>query len=120
MNLVYDSLVYVTNAPYFFISIGMTVSIAMFVGAIIFDGDLSIAAKGILSISLYAFFFLQITLTRILNMYDVLKLDEKRQIMGFASIVTLFILTLLWVIGILFGVSICRFVRRRYKKRGHL
>ena len=55
-----QSLAYISSAPYFWLSMGMTASMAMFIGAIIYDGELEYAWKGLLSVGMYGFFLFQV------------------------------------------------------------
>lgn len=115
MDAFFGAFPYVVNAPYFWISAGMTVSVAMFVGAIIFDGKLPMVTKGIIAVGMYAFFLVQINITRIVHMFDIGSIPIERQIMAFGGIVTILIVTVLWCLGMLLGVSVCRWTRKHYR-----
>jgi hypothetical protein len=110
MELFTSALKYVAEAPYFWTSMGMVTSVSIFVGAIIFDGDLSMLWKGLLAVGLYAFFILQVTVTRIFTVYSVVELTEggPNQPRIMAGVMTIFLVTLFWCIGMFIGVCVSK------------
>ena len=99
------SVAYISSAPYFWISMGMTTGIAMFIGAIIYDGELEYAWKGLLGIGMYSFFLFQVMFTRVnYNYVQITKTLNAGQ--AYANLTTVVVVSLFWTIGVLFGVLV--------------
>lgn len=97
---------YVTSAPYFWVTMGMITGLSMFIGAIIFDGDLSIASKAMIGLGSYIFFVIQTQLVRIGNALQNNMIRHSEPFMFYASNATLIIISLFWIFGVLLGVFI--------------
>ena len=113
-ELLLQTIQYVCNAPYFWITMGMVTAIAMFVGAILFDGDLHLATKGIISLLSYLFFLLQAQITRVIDATQK-NITHSPTYMYHAASVTIVILSLFWIFGVGFGVYISYMSRKHYK-----
>jgi hypothetical protein len=100
-----DIIEYIVMAPFFWQSMGFTTAIAMFVGAVIYNGDLNQARKGIISVTSYAIMILWVIFSRIFNIYDFSDPTFKPA-MAFASIITIAFVSFFWLVGIIFGVFI--------------
>lgn len=97
------SLTYISQAPYFWLSMGMVCAIAMFIGAIIYDGELENAYKGIISVGMYGFFLFQIIFTRVSANYGALSVSlSPAQV--YANLTTVIVVSIGWLIGIGIGV----------------
>ncbi len=115
MNDVMMSVRYVMSAQYFWLSMGMMAAMAMFVGAIIYDGEMKAATKGIIGVGGYAFFLWQIIFSRIYGNYAFLSTFMPRHVL-YSNLVTIVITMTFWVFGVLVGVGISYFVRCKYRK----
>lgn len=113
-QLLLQTLNYVISAPYFWVTMGMITAVAMFVGAILFDGDLQLATKGIIGLLSYIFFLLQAQITRVINAYQQ-PIPHSPPYMYHAATVTIIILTIFWIMGVSLGVYISYCSRRHYK-----
>ena len=111
MDLLLQTYFYMSQSPYFWLSMGMTTAVAMFVGAIIYDGDLGAMNKGIISVGFYAAFLLQVSYSRASNYLFLTGKIANHQ--TYANILTVLFLTMFWVIGIFLGVYISCKVRER-------
>lgn len=100
---------YVAGAPYFWGSMGFTTAIAMFIGATMYDGQLTQVKKGLVSIFLYAFLLLQVTYSRI---QPFLTLNGTHDPKLLAGIATIFLVTLFWCLGLFLGVLLFKKVAR--------
>lgn len=100
-----QSFAYIASAPYFWLSMGMTIGVAMFVGAIIYDGELEYAWKGLLSISMYGFFLFQVIFTRVTYNYAAIT-TALTPGQAFANLTTVLIVTLFWMMGVMIGVFV--------------
>lgn len=105
---------YVSRAPYFWLTMGMVTAVSMFIGAIVFDGDLPTATKGIIGVLSYVFFLIQVQFTRVTDAIPRLK-PPSPSYTWHAATVTIIIMTLFWMIGVLLGVYTSYMVRMRYK-----
>lgn len=114
MREIIDILIYISRAPYFYLSIGSLTGIAMFVGAILYDGDLTYASKGLISVGIYGFFIFQMNVTRLNNTLTISNIgfDPK----AYAATATTIIITIFWLFGVLLGVYISKKVRTAYRK----
>lgn len=102
---------YVIYAPFFWLSMGMTAGIAVFVGAIIYDGNLSAATKGLISVILYSFLIFHTSWVRITDL--IAKYPEKADPTRYGGLLTIIILTVFWIIGIFLGVGASHLVRKK-------
>ena len=102
-DLIVPTILYVINAPFFWASMGMTTAIAMFVGAMIYDGQLNQVRKGLLSVGSYIVMLLWMTLSRVIDMIN--KNPEKVSEMTFAGTLTIFFISLAWLLGVFLGVA---------------
>lgn len=107
----WETISYISNAPYFWLSMGMTTAVAIFVGAIVYDGELNTATKGIISIGLYGFFIFQTGFTRISSF--LAKYPETYTPRSYAGLVTILFITFFWLTGVLLGVLTSYWVRKR-------
>ena len=107
----------VINAPYFLGSMGFTVAIAMFVGAIIYDGLIEQAKKATVGLFCYIAMLLWVNLIRIsegLSKFEQSAIDQTPNFANaYNGVVTIFFLTIFWHLGVLIGVNIFRFKKKR-------
>lgn len=116
MNILIDTLVYIIQTPLFYSSMGFTVSIAMFVGAYIFDGNLAHVRRGTAAILSYAMMLLWFTSIRVYSVTNGFKIPActGRPEMAFAGIVAIILLTIAWLSGMLLGVYL---IHRFHKEK---
>ncbi len=117
MELLWQSFLYASSAPYFWLSMGMTTAVSMFIGAIIFDGNLSAATKGTIGLLSYVFFLSEVTFERVTHVLS--KNPNSDPIMAYAGIITMVVITVFWLMGVILGVCIsgnCR--KRKHVGRG--
>ena len=113
------TLKYITSAPYFWVSMGMVASVSVFVGAIIFDGDIPTASKGIVGVISYVFFLIQVQVTRVNDTISKTLKNGNFDYMFHAATFSIIVVTLFWILGIFIGVatsSTVRVVMRRKKE----
>ena len=103
-DLFMQTILYVINAPLFWASMGMTTAIAMFIGAMIYDGQLTEVRKGILTIGSYVFMLLWMTISRIFNMID--STPNRISEMTFAGTLSIVFVSIAWTLGVFLGVLI--------------
>lgn len=110
MIILFDTLLYVINAPYFWGSMGFTVAMAMLIGAYIFDGNIDDAKKGVAVVSSYGMMIVWLMLCRIYdttNGFKTLHFSSRPEL-AFAGIVTVLCVTVAWLFGLVLGVFILR------------
>lgn len=106
------SMEYVANQNLFWGSMGFTVAIAIFVGAMLFDGNIEQSKKGMVAVGTYAFMLVWTTGVRILPNAierDFVYNDGR----ALASIATIVYITLFWMIGVMIGVNIFKLKKYR-------
>jgi len=91
---------YITTAPFFWGSMGFTTAVGMFIGAVIYDGNLPDVKKGIVSILSYACMLFWIISSRVFNGISTALQPER----ALASLLTIMIVTVFWVFGVYLGV----------------
>jgi len=111
------SLAYISAAPYFWLSMGMSAGFAMFIGAIIYDGELEYAWKGLLSVGMYAFFLAEIIFTRVTYNYPIIRAGLSPG-QAWANITTIVVLSAFWVIGVMLGVFVSSFFHKNHRGGG--
>ncbi len=107
-----QSIIYVTNAPFFWLEIGMTIATAMFIGATMYNGELQKLGKGLLAVGFYAFFLIFITTTRVSNTIRVEEVTDWHR--AYAGIWTWVFVTLAYIFGICFGVLVVKYAKRKH------
>lgn len=108
-----DALMYVISFPYFWISMGVTVASSMFIGAILYNGDVRALVKGMVSLITYFALLMTVTVTRVnISLVSALSHDRSNDYMAYAGIVTLLIVTLFYVTGLLLGVFVVKKARK--------
>ena len=113
-EIIFETIAYVSHAPYFWMTMGMVTAVSMFVGAIVFDGDLPTATKGIIGVLSYIFFLIQAQFTRVMDAIPRVR-PTSPSYTWHAATVTIIILTFFWILGVLLGVYTSYMVRMRYK-----
>lgn len=93
---------FVINADGFWLAMGLTTATGMFIGASIYDGNLSILKKGILTILFYALFIIVTIFLRIQGNSGVPIFDRHPQ--STAGMITVVFITLFYLSGMCIGV----------------
>ena len=99
-----EAISYVTNANLFWLSMGMTASIGIFVGALIYNGDITMFKKGILTMSFYIFFLLLTTTARITDGRSLTTILNHPN--ATAGLITIIFITFFYMLGMCIGVII--------------
>jgi len=113
IDILLQTIKYITEAPYFWSTMGIIVGMCIFIGAIIFDGDFSIATKAMIGLGSYVFFVIQIQFIRITNVLANNKSGHSEPYMAYASSVTLVIISIFWIIGVILGVFISSYFHKK-------
>lgn len=106
-----DTFKYVIDVPYFWGSMGITTSIAMFVGAAIYDGRLDQVSKALLSVISYVGMMLWVSLSRISHAIETNQANFTK--MALAGPMSVVILTLFWLLGVFMGVMLFKIKYRK-------
>ena len=102
-NLAYLSFWYVMNDPFFLPAMTFTTLIAIFVGSVVYNGEVNQVRKFILSMGGYAMMLIISNLTRVLPTIPTVKLGFERPL---ASIVTITLVSIFYAFGLALGVII--------------
>jgi hypothetical protein len=102
MNILFSSFFYVIQDTYFWPSMAFTVMVGIFIGSVIYDGDLVQIKKLIFSLIAYMSLLLMVNLGRILPEISVVSEPHK----PVAATVTMVVVTLFYLFGMWLGVKI--------------
>jgi hypothetical protein len=105
-KLLIASFMYMQDAPLFWASVGFTVAIAMFVGAMVYNGNIAQARKGIVSVASYGLMLFWMTISRVTQTYfDTNGFSHSsRPEFAFAGTITIVVVSLAWLLGMVLGV----------------
>lgn len=106
----YLSLVYVSNASYFWQSMGAVVACSVFIGAILYNGDLDRLSKGIVTTGAYASLLFTMTISRVLDTFS--RTGVRNADMALAGSSSILIVTLFYFMGLIIGVYLVKFIHR--------
>lgn len=98
---VFDSFMYVSGGFFFWQAMALVTIIAMFIGSIVYNGDIDLAKKATLVLSSYAGMLVFTTLARIYDSTFFLLTDYRR---AYAGVITTICITLFYITGIFLGV----------------
>jgi RsiW-degrading membrane proteinase PrsW (M82 family) len=106
MNIafLYQSFFYITSDPFFWPSMSFTTLIGIFIGSVIYDGDMEQIRKALITLCSYCFMLLTVTTTRIMPTIPFTTHPER----PFAGVVTIFLVTIFYILGMFLGVFITR------------
>ncbi len=104
ITLLYQSLLYITADPFFWPSMSFTTLIGIFVGSVVYDGDMEQIRKALITLSSYCFMLFTITATRVIPTIPYAVHAER----SFAGIVTIVLVTIFYILGMFLGVYITR------------
>jgi hypothetical protein len=93
------------NIPFLFQTLGFFTAFSMFVGSIVYNGDLKIASKGLLSIGVYALFVGLLQYFRVIG-------GELMQERCFTGLTVMAIVGLCHVLGMIIGILIHRYANK--------
>lgn len=104
----YQSLLYVSQQNLFWGSMSFTTCIGMFVGVLLFDGNIEATKKGMVATLSYGSMIAWTTFVRILpnaieNNFKFVNAQP------FAGLATLIYITFFWILGVCIGVNIFKF-----------
>lgn len=95
------TLVYISQAPYFWGTMGIITAMAMFFGVILYDGKLDEVGKALVGLNSYVGLLLWVNIIRINSVPEI-----HDHVQAYAGITTIIIVTLFWCIGLFVGVFI--------------
>jgi hypothetical protein len=102
-EILLQSASYVINASGFYPAMGMTAMTSIFIGAAIYNGELKQATKGMITVGSYAALLLMTNLPRIFDKLSDISTQEHNA-MAYAGSVTIFFLTIWYLLGMIIGV----------------
>jgi hypothetical protein len=106
MNFIIPSFLYVVADTFFWPSMGMTVTIGIFIGSVLYDGILSDVKKMMISLVCYAVLIAAVNLSRVIPQLSIM--DGSKAYQPFASIMTLLLVSIFYAIGAFMGVWITK------------
>lgn len=102
-----ESLIYVITAPYFWQTMAMTSASSIWIGALLYNGDLRMLVKGLVTLVPYVSLLVATNVLRISN--NPIN-DEK---LAYAGIITILFLTIFYIKGLIFGVLITKYAHKK-------
>jgi hypothetical protein len=112
MNLIISAILYVSSDPFFWPSMGITTMIGIFIGAVIYNGDVTEVKKMIASLICYAVLISTVNLTRVLPDLPIVANSKP-----LGSIITIFIVTIFYLLGTFIGVKITKKAHKGTKSK---
>jgi hypothetical protein len=97
---------YVAQTPQFWPSMGTIMAISVFIGAIIYDGQMREATRGIITLVSYCTLLFWMTISRVMQNYKPGYLHPE---FIWAGAVTILITSLFFILGILLGVTVFKY-----------
>jgi len=110
IDLIIATLVYVTNDPFFWPSMAFTTMMGIFIGAVIYNGDVTQVRKMILSLSSYAALIISVNLSRVIP--DIAKVAQPFKPVAFLAATVM--VTFFYLLGTGLGVHL---VKRAHKRK---
>lgn len=107
-----QSINYVTSAQFFYPSMGMTAMTSIFIGAAFYNGEIRAMWKGAIAIGSYAGLLLLTTISRIIQTLQNSNIEHSPAYMAYAGVVTIFFLTIYYILGMIIGVYTVKRVRK--------
>jgi hypothetical protein len=101
ISQIFDSFIFVANGLYFWQAMASVTILAMFVGSIIYNGDLVMVRKAALLITSYASMILLTTFTRIYGNTGLVFVNHRN---AYAGMITTACITFFYLVGIYLGV----------------
>ncbi len=99
-----EAVKYITADPYFLISMGLTSSIGIFIGALLYDGLLDQFRKGLVALLSYTIMLSLTNLTRIVPIIVRGEVHDPNQ--PFAGLVTIFFVSAFYISGMYLGIRV--------------
>ena len=106
---------YVTSAPYFWHTMGATTASAVFLGAMLYNGDLRKLTKGLIAILPYTALLIATNIIRISDKLEQTS-SASNHVTAWAGTMTIIYLTFFYILGLLLGVITTGLAHRRTTK----
>ena len=97
---------YVAQAPQFWPTMGTIMGISVFIGAIIYDGQMKEATRGIITLVSYCVLLFWMTITRVMSNYRPGITDPE---LALASATSIVMTSFFFIMGILLGVFVFKY-----------
>lgn len=99
---------YISSVPYFWSSMGMVVALGMFVGALLYKGNINELAKVVFVVLSYVVLILWFNISRVYFLFGIRdELDFR--IMALSSSAVILFISVFWLMGIVLGTAIIKF-----------
>ena len=109
MNIFLQTVNYVMSDQFFWLSMTFTTFIGIFVGSIIYNGDIKDLSKGLILLATYVFMILLPTFFRIMPQITT----SQHQYQLFAGIYTICIVTVFYLFGMFLGVVVTKLAHKK-------
>ena len=112
--MIKEAIQFITNSPSFWLSMGWLSACGVLIGALLYNGDLKMLTKGIVTIGVYVMFLYFVSLARI-NTVSYMMDESAYPYTAYAGIVTVSFVTAFYIFGMIIGV-IALNLRKKFKK----
>jgi len=110
MSFVSQEILYIIKDPFFLPSMTFVTMIGVFIGAVLYDGEIKQLKRMLLSLFCYAGLIVAVTLTRVIPRVKLGLIT----IHPYAQIITIFVVTIFYLLGTFVGVKI---IKHTHNKR---
>lgn len=107
-----SSINYITGASFFYPTMGMTAAASIFLGAAFYNGEIKQMWKAIIVVTTYASLLLLTITSRVVESLNNPLMPHNTHL-AYASTITIFFLTIYYILGIIIGVYTVQRVKRR-------
>ena len=107
MNYIVPAIVYVVSDMFFWPSMAFTTMIGIFIGSVLYNGDVSQAKKMIVSVTCYGSIITIVNFTRVFKILNTI-IPGNQAGHPLAAIMTLIIVTFFYLIGTYLGVRVTK------------
>ena len=106
---------YISGIPFFWASMGLITAIGIFIGSLLYNGDLKNLTKGVLTLSVYTGLLATTNINRVYIVFMTEGItDSSKALAGtFTAVITL----MFYILGMVAGVLITRKIRNENKPK---
>jgi hypothetical protein len=111
-NEIVSSINYITNASFFYPTMGMTAAASIFLGAAFYNGEIKQMWKAVIVVTTYASLLLLAITSRVSEALGDPNVPHNTHL-AYASSITIFFLTIYYILGLIIGVYTVQRARRK-------
>lgn len=113
MSIILATFSYVMSDPFFIPSMAFTVMVGIFIGAVIYNGDVKEIKKALVALSSYIILISAVNLSRTIPQILVVEAVNRQK--PLASVVTTFLVSLFYLAGMAWGIRIVKKAHNKHE-----